>query len=200
VHLTIAGAGDIEIDPLSDLFLALRAALGRWGDPSQPVQVATRERLVLVLTAGVRIDPDRRWIDVEPVLRARLLDDFGFDQRGLGQPVTLSEVQSSVQAVRGVLSVDVDVLSAAPDRHSLQQVVPARLARLERTTHVVEAGDTLTQIAAAHGVTAAEIVRRNPGLSLPLTPGDTLLVSEGIRPAQLLLLSPETLTLSEVKP
>ena len=199
VHLTIAGAGDISIDPLSDLFLALRAALARWGDPSHPVEVAARELRVLVISAGVRIDPDHRWIDVEPQLRARLLDDFGFDRRELGQPVTLSEVLTSLQSVRGVLSVDVDVLTALPDTQSLQQIVPARLARLERTTHEIADGDTLTEIAAAHCLTAAELVRRNPGVELPLTAGDTLRVSEGLSPAQLLLLSPETLTLREVK-
>ena len=37
-------------------------------------------------------------------------------------------------------------------------------------------------------------------LRVPLVAGDTLVVSEGIDPAQLLLLSTETLSLREVKP
>lgn len=125
VHLTIAGADDIPIDETSDLYQALRAALIAAGDPMQPVQVAVRELILLVISAGVEVDPDHRWIDVEPKVRAALLDRFGFDRRELGQPVFLSEVQSAIQKVRGVVSVEVDVLAGVPET-----VTPAELAQI----------------------------------------------------------------------
>src|SRR5262249_9717351 len=54
VHVTIAGADDIPIDPSSDLFINLRQALRDLGDPFQPIELATRELLVLVLAANLR--------------------------------------------------------------------------------------------------------------------------------------------------
>jgi predicted phage baseplate assembly protein len=123
VHLTIAGADDIPIDETSDLYQALRAALPAAGDPALPIQVAVRELILLVISASVEVDPDYRFVDVEPKVRAALLDRFGFDRRELGQSVFRSEVQSVMQKMRGVVSVDVDVLTGVPET-----ITPAELA------------------------------------------------------------------------
>ncbi len=115
VHLTIAGAEDIPIDPAtSDLFRSLRLALQRYGDPQQPVEVAVRRLSLLVIKARVRVDPDHLWDFVEPMVRSALLDRFGFDRRDLGQDAFLSDVISAVQSVPGVLYVDVDVFEKVP--------------------------------------------------------------------------------------
>ncbi len=114
VYVTIAGADDIPIDTGSDLYRNLRRALVELGDPFQPVTVTTRDLLLLVISAGVRIDPDHRWERVVTDIRARLLDTFGFDRRELAQDVTSSEVLSAVQSVSGVVYVDLDAFGAVP--------------------------------------------------------------------------------------
>ncbi len=54
MHITIAGADDIPIDPTSDLYRNLLAALRRYGDPGLPIRVDRRELVMLVLSAKIR--------------------------------------------------------------------------------------------------------------------------------------------------
>jgi predicted phage baseplate assembly protein len=226
IHLTIAGSDNIPIDRTSDLYQNLRLALAQNGDPHQPVEVAVRELALLVISARIRVEPDRLWELVEPKVRAALLDAFAFERRELGQDALLSEVVSTIQAVPGVDYVDVEAFAkvaegTTPSR--LEQLgqtlpprpparLPAELARFEVVTHDVEQHpadgapgpvETLTEIAAVHGLTLDELLRLNPGLAEPrLTVGQQLVVARGLRPAQLLLLTsavPDTLVLQEIK-
>jgi predicted phage baseplate assembly protein len=175
VHLTIAGADDIPISPTSDLFKNLYQSLHKFGDPYQPVKIAVRQLLVLAIVASVRLHPDYLWEVVEPKIRQALLDRLSFAERELGQDVLLSEVISAIQAVEGVVYVDVDKLDAIEsdylkgDLRSLFSLVQPK----KRVT-----------------VKLAEI---NP---------DAKKAEDHIRPAQLAFLSPlvsETLTLTELK-
>src|SRR5262249_34853018 len=61
VHLTIAGAGDAAIDETSDLYKSLVRSLRLNGDPSEPVEVAIRLRVVLVVEIHVRLLPRYLW-------------------------------------------------------------------------------------------------------------------------------------------
>jgi hypothetical protein len=115
VAVVIAGADDIPIEPSSDLFRNLYDALHRFGDPQLRVTLAVRERLGIVLKAGVRVDPDYLWEKVEPHIRAALLAAFSFEAQGLGQPAFLSHALRAIQGVRGVVSADIDVFDALPD-------------------------------------------------------------------------------------
>ena len=216
VHLTIAGTDDIPIALTSDLYRNLRLALLQYGDPAVTVQVAVRELALLVLSAGICVAPDYLWAIVEPQVRAVLLDAFSFDRRDLGQDFFLSEAIAAMQAVPGVLYVDVDACgvvseavtpAALPDLVAAFQPPPQRVpvepARFEEQTHTVAAGETLTAIAAQHSLTLADLLRLNPGLTdAALTPGQVLIVFRGLQPAQLALLSPalsDTLILKEIK-
>lgn len=115
VHLTIAGAADDALDPQSDLWQSLTAALNDFGDDEHTVELAARVAKLALMSADVAIDPTRLWTDVEPVIRARLLDLFSFTRRRLGQPIHVSEVIAAIQAVTGVAYVDVRLLaSVAP--------------------------------------------------------------------------------------
>lgn len=115
VHVTIAGADDIPIDPTSDLYQNLLIALRRFGDPDLPVQVELRELIFLVLSANVRLATDYQWETVVTKIRAALLDNFGFQKRALGQPVLLSEIISVIQKIEGVEYVDVDAFGGIPE-------------------------------------------------------------------------------------
>jgi predicted phage baseplate assembly protein len=112
VHLTIAGTDDIPIDVNSDLYNNLRRALLKYGNSFVPFQIAMRGLLALVIVANVHIHPDYLWESVEPKIRTALLNTFSFERRELGQSVFLSEVISVIQAVKGVLYVDVDILDS----------------------------------------------------------------------------------------
>jgi hypothetical protein len=140
VHLTIAGAGNIPIDVNSDLYRNLLAALNRFGDPLQPLEVESFERVLLIVSAKVNLDPDYLWESVKEKLRTTLWDKLGFDSRELGQGVTLSEVLSLMQAVPGVNYIDFELLDSVTEAKlnnpnfgaelTLKPRVNARLARL----------------------------------------------------------------------
>ncbi len=114
IHLTIAGIDDGPIDKDSDLHRHLTEALRRHGDPHHQFVIASRELLVLVLSAKVAVHPDYQWADVGQQVRTTVLAQFSFAKRALGQDAYLSEVISTIQNVRGVHSVDVDVFDHVP--------------------------------------------------------------------------------------
>lgn len=115
VHLTIAGVDDIPIDKQSDLYRNLYQALRLYGDPDQPIQLKLRELMVIIISAKIKILPDYQWEAVEPQIRQTLLDTFSFEQRELGQDITLSEVISTIQKVAGVDFVDLDILDTVSE-------------------------------------------------------------------------------------
>jgi hypothetical protein len=125
VHVTIAGADDIPIDPTSDLFQNLLIALRRFGDPDLPVQVQLRELVVLVLSAKVRLAADYQWEPVVTEVRAALLEAFGFQKRALGQLALLSEVIAVIQKIKGVEYVDADAFGGVPEQSSLTGIADA---------------------------------------------------------------------------
>ena len=54
--------------------------------------------------------PDYLAGKVDAAVRQALLERFAFDAREFGQPVALSEIMAAIQAVPGVVAVDVDAL------------------------------------------------------------------------------------------
>lgn len=140
VHLTIAGSGNIQIDVTSDLYRNLLAALARFGDPLQPLQVESFERVLLVISAKVNVLPEYLWEKVKEQMRALLFERLGFENRELGQSVTQSEVLSLMQSVPGVNYVDFDILDSVSEetladpnfgaKLELKKRVNARLARM----------------------------------------------------------------------
>jgi len=134
VHVTIAGADDIPIDPTSDLYHNLLIALRQLGDPDLPVQVETRELIVLVLSANVRLSVDYQWEPVVTKIRAALLDSFGFQKRALGQPVLLSEILSVIQNIPGVEYVDVDIFGGVTEQLSLDGIAAAALSIVKQSS------------------------------------------------------------------
>lgn len=221
VHVTIAGARDIPIDVTSDLYRSLREALHQFGDPYQALQVDLRELVVLVINARVKVRKEYRWVNVEPKIRAALLDRFSFERRDLGQDALLSEVIAAIQLVEGVDYVDVDVLDSVAEGTApadlerlagslaLKNRITANMARVEQLFDTVREGrtppqpETLTDIAARNATTVDGLLRLNPRLrgQGALAVGDSLLVRRGIRPAQIAFLLPDvadTLILREI--
>jgi hypothetical protein len=138
LHLTVAGEGGQVVDApaRTDLVAALLTA----GDPHQPLTVDPAEPLTFDLAATVFTDPLLAPGTVKAAVAAALTEAFGFDARGLGQPVTASEVGAAVQRVAGVVAVTLttldltgNVLDALDNQQTpaTRTVIPAKLARLE---------------------------------------------------------------------
>jgi hypothetical protein len=156
VHLTIAGAGDIPIDQSSDLYQNLLLSLRTFGDPSVPVQVCIRRVKLLVMIAGVKLEPDYLWEAVEPKIRAAVYARFAFDARDLGQPAFLSEAIAAIQSIEGVLYVDAQAFDSVSEDTTVEELsklaatlaphpfVPADLARLDPSAD--PAGDPCARI------------------------------------------------------
>lgn len=185
VHLTIAGAEDIPIDPTSDLYNNLLKALRDYGSPEMPLRVDLRELLMLVVSANVKILPDYLWESVSVEIRQSLLETYSFERRDLGQDVVLSEVISVIQSIEGVDYVDVDVLGAVPEKTTDVYGV-RRLLTPGEVTETVQA--ILTE-----GSQPQQRVRVHEAASME---------GGAIRAAQIAFLSPavpDTLILNEIK-
>jgi hypothetical protein len=188
VHVTIAGADDIPIDPDSDLFINLGHALRDLGDPFQPLELVSRELLILLVSAGIRIHPDHRWETVVTAVRTRLLEGLGFGRRDLGQDVTASEVLALMQAVPGVLYVDLDLLATL---HSMVDDPLAQDGHRPATPEEIEA-ELASVLASSAGRPAAPRLRVEPARR----------EAAALLPAQLAMLLPDvpaTLVLNQIQ-
>jgi hypothetical protein len=174
IHLTLAGAQDDALDPSSQLWTTLDGALRQFGDPGLEVELASRRALLAVIQAGVAVDSDRLWSDVEPVVRSTLIDTFGFSRRALGQSLYVSEVVAAIQAMPGVSYVNLQVLTAVPQPTDVAQLLAA-----------ITAGGTRDLVAHAARVDPAFI-----GRPRRLLPAELIYLSD---------LLPDMLVLSEVK-
>jgi hypothetical protein len=178
VHLTIAGLNDIPIDTTSDLYLNLRLALLKFGDPSQALQLALRYLRLLVIRAGVRVLPDYKWEAVEPLIRAALLDAFGFEKRELGQGIYLSTIINVIQNVEGVEYVLMEMLDTIKEDSTVEE-----LSKLAEKLNQDKPNDYIAVNLAKIDKLATDPARR-------------------IKPAELVFLSPDvpdTLYLHELK-
>jgi len=183
VHVTIAGADDIPIDPESDLYRNLVTALEDLGDPDLPLQVAERELKTLVLSANIQLAADYQWDPVVTAVRASLLDAFGFQRAELGRPVLLSQIISRMQAVPGVGYVDVDAFGGVEERVADPDTGERQLISLEAMSAAIAAIAAQTTPARRVDVNVAAVEHGR------------------IRPAQLALFAPavpDTLILNQI--
>ena len=139
IHLTIAGVDDAPIDPTSDLQRNLLGALRKLGDLSIGIKIDSRELIILVLSASIRLQPDYLWDPVAIAVRTTIFDKFGFRIRALGQPALLCEIIAAIQAVEGVAYVDVDAFGGVNERTTDAQTGKRRLQTLDELSASVQA-------------------------------------------------------------
>jgi len=194
VHVTIAGADDIPIDPTSDLYSNLLTAIRLYGDPHQPFKVDMRELLLIVISANIRILSDYIWHKVVAQVRRKLLETFSFERRDFGQDVVLSEVISTVQAVPGVAYVDIDVLADIPEKTTDNG--KRRLRTPDEMTNAIT--DLLDGFKSKN--VRPVLKRKQPWQRIPVGLADVD-DSGTLRPARLAILSPDvpdTLILNQI--
>ena len=138
LHLTVAGEAGQVVD--ENARAGLLAALLAAGDPHQPLALDTAEPLTFDLAATLFTDPLLAPGTVTAAVTAALLEAFGFSARGLGQPVTASEVVAAAQGVAGVVAVTLTtfdftqaVLNAQAQGRPppIRTVLPGQPARVE---------------------------------------------------------------------
>jgi len=183
VFVTIAGADDIPIAQNSDLYLNLVQSLQQFGHPHQPLLVGVRSLKLLVIAAGIQIQPGHLFDVVAPSVQAALLNTFSFQQRALGQAAFLSKAVSAMQAVAGVNFVNVTVFDSVAENTD-----SAALATLSKTLQLRRA-------------VVAKQAYVDPLLNLPVNP--TAQDTFQIRPTEMVYLTPQisdTLLLTEITP
>jgi len=165
VLLSITGTSDVILDDDAPVIANLQAAADAARDRSHRLVVMPAARRFFQLAARLFHHADHRAEDVELAARALLLDTFGFARRNIGQVVSAAEVIAALQAVPGVVGVDLDQLALIVDggapvgAASLATVLPAQGARLLPATEnadfaaaelvtLLEAGIALTVEAA----------------------------------------------------
>jgi hypothetical protein len=110
VFVTVAGTGSKPIEPGSLTYKNLLAAMLQAGDPTVPLRVKSYRPAFFRVACKLRIDPAHLVDLVKAAVETALRAAFSFDAREFGQPVAKSEVIAAIQAVKGVLAVDLDGL------------------------------------------------------------------------------------------
>jgi predicted phage baseplate assembly protein len=111
VFITIAGPSGADIDRDSNTYTNLLAAIQAAGAPHVPLEVQSYRKAFFEVSATIIVKPDFQSDDVVAAVEQALRASFSFDARAFGQPVMLSEVMAAMQAVPGVLAVDLNRLN-----------------------------------------------------------------------------------------
>lgn len=200
LHLTIAGADDIPIDPVSDLYQNLTAALRKYGDPDLPVRVDPRELIALVAGVNIRLAPDYLWDPVSEQVRSAILTEFGFSRRNLAQPALMCELIRTIQLVPGVDYVDVDTFGGVPEKATF--IDPLTKSPERRLLTPDEMSARVLQIQAPPaGTGTASIAAPPPPFSGGVAASDANIFHNIISPAQLAIFTPavpDTLILNQI--
>ena len=137
VHLTVAPATDTLMDEEATVLASLRDAIDLVRDGTDQVAIAPYARRYFQLSARLYKQADHLAEDVAAAAREALLAGFGYAARDLARPVSAAEAVAMLQAVPGVVGVDLDVLAAiegndpeAAGPGTLATVLPAYPARL----------------------------------------------------------------------
>ena len=135
VHVTVGLASGLAPLPTDAALINLRNAMDGMRDGADTLLVQGFSELPFAVTATLRTDPAHAAESVKAVAQAELEAAFGFATMDFAAPVTGAQVIAVLQAVAGVVSVDLDTLSpidaptAATTGHSaLLRALPARQA------------------------------------------------------------------------
>lgn len=135
VHITVADASGSEVDSESKEDLCDAIDLVR--DPIERVYIDSFQLRTFTIEADILIDERHLADDVLAEARATLRDSFSFGNRDFGQPVTAAEVLSIMQAVDGVVAVDLNKLeldaasTAVHESVSPTTILPSKDAQVE---------------------------------------------------------------------
>ena len=110
ILVTVAGPGGAAVPAGSATRDNLAEAMRLAGDPFVPVRIESYRPALFRIGASVKVHGDFERDKVLGKVQTALRERFGFEARSFGQPVVLSEVVAVMQAVAGVVAVDLDRL------------------------------------------------------------------------------------------
>jgi hypothetical protein len=111
VFLTVAGAGGVALPPGNPTLDNLLASLRAYGSPYVPIRAVSFLETLFRLSANVAYDPAYDSGTAQAAIVATLRTQYCFASRSFGQGVTGDEIAALIQAVPGVVGVNVTALT-----------------------------------------------------------------------------------------
>jgi predicted phage baseplate assembly protein len=111
VFVTVAGAGGSALAAGNPTLGNLVTALQDYGNPLIPINAATFYETLFGIEAKLAYDPSYDSNAVEAAVLAALQTNYSFANRSFGQGVSSDEVAAFIQAVPGVVAVNVTQLT-----------------------------------------------------------------------------------------
>ena len=147
VLVTVAGIDGAAIGLGSPTAVHLLAALRGSGDPSVVVRLHSHDPLAeppptFTIAGRITVAPDRDLELTRLAIHAALIAGFGFGAADFGRAIARSAVIAAIQAVPGVLAVDLGAF------HRTRQPIPAspQVRLLPRIAAGPEPGDPPTEL------------------------------------------------------
>lgn len=114
VFLTVAGAGGAALPPGNPTLDNLVTSLQDYGNPLVPIHAVSFLETLFSISADLDYDPAYDRKAVEAQVRQALATNYSFANRNFGQGVSADEVAAFIQAVPGVVAVNVTSLQPGP--------------------------------------------------------------------------------------
>ena len=155
--LTVAGTAGEAVEETSAVYGNLLAAMRQAGDPQVAVRAASYRRASFHIAATLKCNPDYETDRVLAAARDALRSAFSFDTREFGQTIALSEVVTIMQAVDGILAVDVDALHRTDGigGGGLQHFLPAARPQADAQGNLLAAELLLLDVTSLENVLVA---------------------------------------------
>ncbi len=125
VHVTVASQDGSEFGDDSYTLANLKLAIRQASNGMQSFVVSPYRLRQFALRAKVRVDARYLAEKVFKAVAAALADRFSFAHRQFGQKASKSEVIACIQAVEGVVAVDLETLHIAGATADLNAILPA---------------------------------------------------------------------------
>jgi hypothetical protein len=107
VFLTVAGANGAALPPGSPTLANLVASLQNYGNPLVPISAVTFLETLFGISTDLACDPAYDQPSVQAAVLQALAETYSFANRTFGQGVSADEVSAVIQAVPGVVAVNV---------------------------------------------------------------------------------------------
>ncbi len=111
VFLTVAGAGGVALPPGNPTLGNLVTSLHHYGNPLIPLSVVTFLETLFRFSADVAYDSNYDSTVVEAAIVQSLRQQYSFACRSFGQGVSGDEIAAFIQAIPGVIAVNVKTLT-----------------------------------------------------------------------------------------
>jgi predicted phage baseplate assembly protein len=114
VFVTVAAAGGSALPPGNATLDNLVAALQNFGNPLIPIHAQSFLETLFSFSADIKYDPAYDAAAVKQTVLDTLRQHYSFDARTFGQGVSSDEIAAFIQAVPGVVAVNVTSLAPGP--------------------------------------------------------------------------------------